>query len=450
VGVRFTDYFNHVVVPDMVLRWPDENRERLLFLRPTPNPTWLIDDVETLAAHQPIIFPLADLGPVPDSTTEGVVGQLARQATSGDTWIAEPSAVAAVAEGRADSPVIGLLAQALVRGGRGLATAGSIRDLTQATEGAFADAEHQIGERLGSSVASIETNLDGEQAGRMTRVLRAVWEGHGGSSSTFPSVASSGPLTDDDLAYLMNTLTGAAPDFWARVGKNVTTTQLGRLRLTDPSISLQNFLSANMETLTAKGMRLSSQQVRLGESESFPRWAVDRGCLAIRGASWIAHLAARKAEELPPEERGRAMSLATLRKRTSATNAIVVRVEFGKGDRSVSYESKERVNVLDDADLATVADEVRGMLVERATLAIPGAGTTNVDFGSATALGPTNSTLLLGSFARAVLPLLTPLSDEESRDLTQMLTGSAESAMLHEPGQVALTGSSGASDDEGA
>jgi hypothetical protein len=151
----------------------------------------------------------------------------------------------------------------------------------------------------------------------------------------------------------------------------------------------------------------------LGESEDFPRWLIDRGCLAIRGLEWIAHFAARKAEELPPAEEGSAISLGTLKERAKAARGTVTRLEFGKGDRAVSYESKERRGVLEDDDLARLAQDVPGLAVERASVALLGGGTANVEFASRTALGPTNSTLPLNVLVGTVLPFVASLSADE-------------------------------------
>jgi hypothetical protein len=137
VSVRFTEYFNNVVVPDMVLRWPEESRERLLFVRPSANPVWLEDDVATLASHRPMIFTLEDIDADGALLETKPFGRLTEHASSADTWIAGPSAIQGVAEARSNSPVIGLLGQALVRGGKGVSTGPSVRALTATTERAL-------------------------------------------------------------------------------------------------------------------------------------------------------------------------------------------------------------------------------------------------------------------------------------------------------------------------
>lgn len=422
VTARFTDYFNHLVVPDMVLRWPNESKERLLFVRPSSDRSWLANDVATLAQQRPVIFTLDNLdGRVEVADSDGGGAALDESARSADTWIADSDAVVAVGEARRNSPILGLLGQALVRGGRGVATKPTIEWLTATTQTAFAKAQELDAASTGAGVGALEAGLESQQAGRLTRVLRAVWEGHGGVGSQFPTVASTGPLTDDDLAYLLETLTDASADFWRRVGKSVSTAQLARLHISDPSQALQQFVEGNLDRLLAKGLRAGHQQVRLGESDEFPRWLIDRGCLALRGLEWIAHFAARKAEELPPIEEGKAISLDAIKDRAASARGTVTRLEFGKGDRAVSYESKERLSVLEDEDLARLAADVLGLNVERASLALLGGGTANVEFASRTALGPTNSALPLDVLVRTVLPFVASLSEEERGALTAMV-----------------------------
>lgn len=440
-SVRFTDYFNHVAVPDMVLRWKDESRERLLFVRPSGDRKWLNEDLESLRHDRPVIFTLEDLEDGADSRVADQpgasvsLGLLAEKAAVANAWVVDPSAVGAVADERKDSAIIGLLGQALLRGGRGVSTRPYMSELTAATERAFDDAAESRSAPLRSAVGTLQSTLDEQQAGRFTRILRAVWEGNGGLPSEFPAATSVGPLTDDDLTYLMASLNDVPENFWHRVGRNVSTAQLGRLRILDPSKNLQLFMRSNLDRLTAKALRASSRQIGLGEDESFPRWVVDRGCLAIRGEAWIAHIAARKVEELPPPDQAQPLALVDLR-RGVGSRVHVTRLEFGKGDRAVSYESKERRSILEDEDLTKLARDVSGLLVEQVSLALSGEGTANVEFATRTAQGPTNSALPLGGLARSVVPLLVKLTPEEAGQLEDL---------LREPGSL-VSGEDGSSE----
>lgn len=428
VTVRYTDYFNNVAVPDLVLRWPTESRERLLFLRPLADPDWLNDEMAALSPHEPMIFTLEEIGS--DRPQDGnperqaaAITRLAERASSSNTWVTDASAIASIGESRRDSPVIGLLGQALVRGGRGVSSGGEMRDLTSTTEHAFQEAETLHRAPVAAGIRSMETALQPAQANRLTRVLRAVWEGHGGSGADFPTVATTGPLSDDDLYYLMTSLDEAPEEFWRRVGRTVTTEQLGRVALTDPSRSLQHLVGIHLERLTAKGLRVTRRQAQLFEPDRTPRWVIDQRCLAIRGSGWIAHIAARKAEELPAAEDGQQTDLDGLRTRARTSESVVTRIEFGKEDRVVSYESKERADVLADVDLERLAADVPGLSVARAMLSLHQGGQVHADFSTGTAVAPTSSTIELGPLIRATIPLFL---DRAAADWSQTLVGESE------------------------
>lgn len=66
VSPRFTEYFNHSIAPDIVLKWPTDDRERLLFVRPTGNVSWLLNEMRFLSPHHPLVFTLEDLEAPPE------------------------------------------------------------------------------------------------------------------------------------------------------------------------------------------------------------------------------------------------------------------------------------------------------------------------------------------------------------------------------------------------
>lgn len=212
VSVTFTDYFNHTLVPDLVLHWPTENRERMVYVRPNPSDRWLLDGLDYVSDHKPLVLTLEDLAPatasmVPDKNRQ----MLADKALATDTWITDPSGVAVVSSVRSRQTYLGLLSQALVRGGRGVCGGGEIADLATKTEAGFAASRQLAEQDTRRAVQAIEGSLDAEQAGRLTRVLRAIWEGHGGAASRFPTAATVGQLTDDDLSYLLAAVEPRSP-----------------------------------------------------------------------------------------------------------------------------------------------------------------------------------------------------------------------------------------------
>ncbi|MBV9445620.1 MAG: hypothetical protein JO345_06955 [Streptosporangiaceae bacterium] len=430
-SVTFTDYFNHTFVPDIVLRWPTESRERLVYVRPNPSDQWLLNGIAYVSAHKPMVFTLEDLAPagqdlLPDDSRR----KLTAQALATDTWITDPSGVAAVSSVRAKQPYLGLLSQALVRGGRGVSGPAEITDLAEKTEAGFTASRELSEPDTRLAVQAIEGSLDAEQSGRLTRVLRAVWEGHGGASSKFPTASSVGTLTDDDLSYLLSAMEQAPIDFWRRIGRTLTTAQLGRVRVDDPSQNLHALVSANLDSLQARGLRVVDEPFRLGESDKVPRWVVAKGCLALRGLNWTAYIAARRTEEMPPPDDAPVPDLPELRRRAFAGRAPITQVQFGRNDRAVTYESKDGTDVLDDPGLQQAAADLKITAVEKAVATIEGDRNVGIDFGQKTAIGPTNAIFPLGSLMRSVLPLISDLEEDELRMLHEALESAASSGEL--------------------
>ncbi|HUB39992.1 MAG TPA: hypothetical protein VMA72_14165 [Streptosporangiaceae bacterium] len=424
VQPRFTEYFNHSIAPDIVLQWPNENRERLLFVRPTAHADWLLNDMRFLSKHRPLVFALEDLASSQAiDRTDNAVQSLGRAATEAGTWITDSTGTEAIASVRQQSPTLALLSQALVRGGRGISGSEEIQDLTDATEAGFAGASRLSSDETASAVRAIERHLEPDQSGRLTRLLRAVWEAHGGDQAQFPPTATVGNLTADDLSFLLKTATEGSPDFWRRIGRAVSTEMLGQTQVDDPSAGLQVLMSTNLEVLQAKGVRLLYEPLRLAESEQVPRWLVSKGCLALRGRNWTAYVAARRTEEFPPSDPPQPLDLATLRRRAQEGPTRITQVRIGQGEREFIYESMEGGNVLGHPGLAKAALDLGVSDIQGVVAAIPGGGNVNVDFSTNTAAGPTSATFLLGALMRFALPLLSDLAPDEREAVAQWLRG---------------------------
>lgn len=54
VEIRHTEYFNSSIAPDLVMRWPKENRERPVFLRSNPSLDWLSQDLAWISPIHPL------------------------------------------------------------------------------------------------------------------------------------------------------------------------------------------------------------------------------------------------------------------------------------------------------------------------------------------------------------------------------------------------------------
>jgi hypothetical protein len=333
---------------------------------------------------------------------------------------------------RRQSPTLGLLSQALVRGGRGVSTDQGITRLSNETEAGFTGASNLSAIATRTAVEAIEGHLDEDQSGHLTRLLRAIWEAHGGDLASFPSTSSLGELTEDDLSYLLETTSEGSKDFWYRVGRAVDTVMLGRLQITDPSSNLQALMHESLENLRAKGVRLLYEPFRLNESEDTPRWLVSRGCLALRGINWTAYVSARLVEEFPPPDHAESLDLPILRGRAEKNPVTITQVRLRKGVRELAYGSKDGGNVLSHPGLGKAAEDLNVNDIEGVVVAIPGGGNAEIEFSTNTAVGPTSSMFPLGALMRSVLPLLADLSQEEYAALRRTLRGTGYQYSLFE------------------
>jgi hypothetical protein len=435
VDIRLTDYFNNSIAPDMVLRWPSENRERLLFVRPTGSAGWLLNELPLVSRYRPLMFALEDLDIAPHGNgSGGAADSLGAAASAAGTWITDASGTEAMSAGREQSPILGMLSQALVRGGRGVSDGQEIRNLAGATEGGFDGASRGSVPAVHSAVGAIEDHLDAEQSGRITRLLRAVWEAHGSDAARFPATSSVGKLTADDLSYLLKITSEGSAEFWYRIGRTINTELLGRAEVEDPSPNLQALVSASLDILQAKGTRLAYEPFRLHESEDFPRWMVTNGCLALRGLNWIAYVAARRADEFPAVDETEMPDLKTLRERAAGYHVRITEVRLARADRAATYESTEGAEILGDLALSKIEADLEGARVHKAVALLPDGGSAEIDFPQKTAVGPTSATFLLGSLMRSVLPLLSDFLPEERAGLREFLRGDFEQDTLFPEG----------------
>lgn len=430
---HFTEYFNHSVVPDIILRWPGEHRERPVFVRPTGSASMLLRDMPFLSPHRPLVFALEDLGAAaPEIADQTSRESLDHQASSAGAWITDSSGTQAMSDARGQSPTLGLLSQALVRGGRGVCDAAGIARLTSETEAGFAGASSLLAGATRSAVAAIEGHLDDDQSGRLTRLLRAVWEGSGGDLAGFPQTATRGALTADDLSYLLATTSSGSAAFWRRIGRAVSTPMLARAQVSDPSPNLQALMSASLETLQASGLRLRYEPRRPHEPEGGQRWVVSAGCLAFRAGDWTAYVAARAEDELPDPDKAQPPDLAELRRRASQHPVPVSQVRLGRSDRVITYESKDGGDVLGYQGLDRAAANLGITSIEGAVVSLQGEGDVGIDFSANTATGLAGRGIGLGTLMRSVIPLLSDLPPGQRATAHRALQGDGYQPSLFE------------------
>lgn len=404
--IRHTEYFNNSIAPDLVLQWPKEARERLVFLRPNPAPEWFSDDLDWISPSRPLVITLRNSSG--SASPVETLRQIQGVAAETDTLIADPGAVEELGERNETEPTAGLLAQAVLRGGRGLLNEEGARSAVSRTIDGFHGAEHVNIDATQKATQLLTTLLQPEQASRLNRVLQSVWEGHGGRVADFPGPRSlSGRMTDQDLNFLIENVPTRSHDFWRRIGRGIDAAQIARLGIEENSPNLQAIISANADILLARGLRLVHESARLDETQELdqPRWLVSRGCLVLRGPDWAAYIAPNSVAELPLGDKYDGPSVIELRSRADQCHARIANLELDAGNRVIAYSSKEGEDVMHDDRLTQFTDP-QAVRVHRATLALPNGGRLVCDFVGLTATGHTSAVFSIGDIVAAAIPIL--------------------------------------------
>ncbi|WP_433325732.1 hypothetical protein [Spirillospora sp. CA-294931] len=408
VRVRKTEYFNHTFVPDLVLTWPEEKRERLVFLRTNPNPEWLAADLKVIASSHPIMFTLDDFGSEHGSSAHEGLMAAAKEARA---LITEPDAIEEFVSPR--TPITAVLTHAVIRGGLGLVDEQTARGATESAIAGLSAAESLEAGPIRSALAAAEGMLDDEQASRLSRLYQVVWEGKGGSPENFPSSRKlAGPITGKDLSLILATLTSEDVQFWRRIGRSIGLEQVVAIG-PESGPNLGRLVQANLDRLEARGARVFGQSTSDSEEQQ-ANWGVEKGCLALHGDGWIAYFAARS-NELPPSEARRGVAVNTLIDGIRQLNVRMTDVKVQQANFAISIEAVGDADVVDSPDFGQLV--ARGDSVAQvAAIAMASKRNLIADFITGTAMGHTNATFPLTELAQAAVRLLLELSHRHVPD----------------------------------
>jgi hypothetical protein len=191
-------------------------------------------------------------------------------------------------------------------------------------------------------------------------------------------------------------------------------------------------MSASLETLQAKGVRLRYEPRSPSEPESSQRWLVSAGCLAFRGRDWTAYVAARRTGELPQPDNVTPPDLAELRRRASRNPVPITQVRLGRSDRVITYESKDGGDVLGYQGLDRAAANLGITSIEGAVVTLQDEGDVGIDFSANTAAGLADAALPLGALMRSVLPLLSDMPPAQRVTASRALIGDGYQPSLFE------------------
>lgn len=418
VTVHRTDYFNHTFAPDFVLAWPRDNIARYVYLRTNSDPIWLKDDLENIGDRHPLMMTL--------SATEhnGPMQEVAASARQRDTLITEPGTLEALTLAKNDRrEAAGLLGSALLQGGRGVMSEATVGSAVETTADGFEAAESVSQEPTRRAAVLLKEILDDRQSDRLTRVLRWVWEGHGGAPSDFPGATDiAAQVTGADLRYILDSAESDDEVFWRRIGRNLTLELLTRIPGNNMPTSFQHLVNANASILIAKAVRVARTDAVMGDQDIVFEWFLSKGNLALRGSNFTAYIAATTVESLPPVPRRDGPTIPTLRRRAQAAGLNIGGVRVTTQRAAITYESVSEADLVTDEDFANVSGALGSATrVAEATVMVNGKRLI-CDFEESTAKGYTNATFPVSELVRVSIPLMQPVDEAAYERLTELAT----------------------------
>jgi hypothetical protein len=416
------------------MSWPNEDRQREVYLRPTGNAGWLAEDVSLLPRSDALLLSLSTEGALSD-TDDGAVDAAARGAHA---LVTNVNAFSQLAEGPSDKIGFRLFEQALLRAGRGL-----IAD-EHAAQAATAIAEGIEGAAKGRSAPTEQATsvlndlLEPEQAARVTRVLQAVWEGSGAGAATFPGQGEiTGHLNDGDLSYLLTSIATTDAAFWRRIGRTITLEQICRLSVSSAAPNFQSLVSSLTDQLFARTMRVHRDQATLDSDSAAFRWALEQGCLALMGETWTAYLTADTTSSLPAQPRRSEPTVSELRRMAQAASLNIIELEAGRGSLAITVKDRDAVDLYRDLG----SDEASGHaseIVAKATATISGGRRLGFEFATRTASVPKASPVSIQELLAAGVPLLAGLDPRSTTALRAHLGATTSGAPAQEDNQEVL------------
>lgn len=426
VAIKKTEYFNHSFIPDLVLHWPRENEQRIMFLRPDPNPGYIQEDIEASGDQNSIFYCLAHL----QERHQPAAQSLHESSRERQTLVTDPVGLSELESQRRRHPVARLATSAVLQGARGLLDENRVVSVSDAVTQGIEAASRINAESTGSAVSVINDAFDPTRASRLNRLLQAVWVGAGGDSASFPGgLDFAEGLDEEALSYLLNLDSIGDFAFWRRLGRNLTLEKLTRLRVDDSQENFQLFVSANVDVLEAKGCRVVDTQPTLSSSsESLEQddrefaWGIEYGNLVLRN-NHVAAYVAEKTDQLDavPEVEDYGISFSAFEQRATANQIRVNELTLAAGGRSVSYSSEGAINVARDERLRAISQALgEEAVVKKTVVQVPGRSPLNCNFTKRKTNGKTTALYPVLELIRLSLALLVGLHPDEREQIRQL------------------------------
>ncbi|MFF0525338.1 hypothetical protein ACFYTC_42150 [Actinomadura nitritigenes] len=429
VVIKSTEYFNHSYSPDLVASWPHDPTvpARYIYLRATSEPRYLLEDIDLISDHHPIVFALD----MPEEALVDHSTEIRQRSERSDTLIANPSGVEQFI-GERSSRFLNLVSTAVTQGGRGLIDESTGTDYADTLTAGFDAALRVEPKRTGRAAHVLESILTQRHADRVTRLLQAAWVGAGGQLEDFPgSRELVGDIADEALQFLLEYSPITSLEFWRRLGNRVTLKQLCRLTLPEGSENLNLFMFANRNFLKARCCRVTVERDRLGEEEQrHLRWLLERNLLVLRGQDFTAHVA-ESVEDIARVRPDASDGLFVERFLHRAGGVFIDEVDLDAAGGGVRYTPPSAALIEEDETFGRLASTLgASAIVKKAGIFAPPGQHVTCDFTSKTATGRTSAKLNLSQLVFVALRMFHSMTEQDRAELEEMLAYEDPSGQL--------------------
>jgi hypothetical protein len=229
-------------------------------------------------------------------------------------------------------------------------------------------------------------------------------------------------MTSTDISLLLRTVDSDNPQFWRRIGRNLTFDLVSDL-VVEESDGLNLLIAANLDRLWARAARVFGESQTQAEGPTL-QWSVHGRCLKLRGAAWEAYFAS-KMDDLPRHRPRSGAAASRLETDVRDLELRLADVKVQHASFTISIEAVGDTNVLDSPDFAELASR-DDAVVRSAAVAIQTGRNLIVEFVTGTASGHTSANFTLAELMMAVVSLLLGLSRAEAQQVRSTMQAVAD------------------------
>jgi hypothetical protein len=410
VKISDTKYFSHSFVPDLILEWPkaSASQSRDVYLRVQLDEVGVRYDLATIGSGHPILMGLSAI----DDRLLSTSTEMERSKVL-DVLLTDPVAVADLGVG-VQAEFGAVLPGALLRSGEGLVGIDNARRLSASGSAIFAAAKDHLPVPISDNRPIIDEFISGRGADRLFNLTRIVWVATGGDPMTFPFDTSLEALDIDALRYLLHSGPSTRLDFWRSVGRDVSVELLLAVGI-ERAPNLDVLVATNLDRLAFRHVAVVPGRLAFDRSSHW-RVETDRN-LVFEGATCEAVFALHKEhvrshgsvlDPLLPSEFARRIEgrkFTSLTFRDQAGNTVTT-----ENSAELKVDNRGALRLLSDGP----AIRVMGVGLDLSGKRL------DCRFGEGTAAGKTTSTFALDELLSSGLPVLTNLTEEDTREIEQI------------------------------